>query len=103
MNINPFSVNEFGEVLAFTFKVIIDLILSEVFFNFCGIILKMLMMILTFEFLYLRDDRITSYLKVVTHAWLLLEFGHFHENRVRIVCHVFLLKIEFAYKSMVLF
>ena len=62
----PFSVNEFGKVLAFTFKVITDLILSEVFFNFCGIILKMLMMILIFEFFYLRDERITSYLKVVT-------------------------------------
>ena len=33
---------------------------------------------------------------------MLLEFGHFHYNRVWIVCHVFPSKIEFTYETMFL-
>ena len=74
-----FNVNEFGDVLAFTFKVTTDLVPLPSFFNVYGIFLKIILMILFFEFFYLRGYRITI-LKLL--CLVALEVDHFHYNRV---------------------
>ena len=89
----PFNVNEFGEVLAFNF--------IPSFFNVCRILLKIVLIILFFGFFYLRDYRITSYLKLL--CLIAFKLFHFHYCRVWIVRQVFSIKIEFTYESIVLF